>query len=144
MQKDRLLRYLDMAYGVARGAEGKISWNYAMGCVIASGKKILSTGHNEPINAKVERLNLEYGSAFQKQFFSTHAEIQAVLSAKTPVRGAWAFVNGYTVRSQRRINNTKPCRNCMQILRQVGIEAVAFYAKDEIVVQYIQNLDPIV
>lgn len=139
MQKERLLQYLDMAYGVARGAEGKIHWNYAMGCVIASGKDIISVGHNEQLNAKVERLNREYGSEFQKQFFSTHAEIQAVLSAKRKIRGAWAFVNGYTIRSRRRINNTKPCRNCMKILRQCGIEAVVYYAKDEVVVQYIQG-----
>ena len=92
--------------------------NFKLGAVIARGKKILGTGFNDPYKTH-PRSNTPY------QFI--HAELSAILSAKTDLTGASIYVyrRGYKGRPLL----SKPCEHCMELLAREGIKTV-FYTTD--------------
>ena len=131
MRRSRLDNYMKLASEQASKAELNSFCDYAMGCVIVKKGVPIATGHNTRYNAKAYRLNRQHRKNLNTRFFSLHAEMQAVLSAKQELRGSSVFVMGHTIKNGHPLACSRPCKNCMTVLRQCGIRAVYYMSNGE-------------
>lgn len=90
-----------------------------MGAVIFKKNRIISTGFNHPMRS-AKHLHPIY----QQWRGSIHAEVSAILSARTDLKGC----NIIVVRVNRfgEIRNSEPCSHCYAYLWDVGIRRVFF------------------
>lgn len=105
-------RFLTLAKQVSEKSDHH---TYKMGCIIAKGNKVLSSGFN------ILRTHPKSPHAHK----SIHAEFMAAISAdNTDLKGATAYV----FRQQK--NGTwamaKPCKYCWQFLMECGIKEVVY------------------
>ena len=100
-------------------AAKKSSYKVRMGAVIFRGKRLISVGHNHPMKA-AKHLH----PRFQKWPGSIHAEVDAILKAKTDLRRC----NILVVRINRlgEIRTSKPCDKCFLYLKLTGIRKVYY------------------
>lgn len=84
-------------------------------CVILHGKKIISYGSNS-----------QYGVRLSNSKFSPslHAEQQACRCIKTNYRNMTILV--IRLNSEGKLCNSKPCKNCCEIMRLHGIRKVIY------------------
>lgn len=102
-----------------------------VGCVIFDKKKIISYGHNT-----CQRSAKKLHPKFQRYPFSVHAEVDAILKAKTDLKGMSALVIRINNKNQFRLS--KPCKNCLKYLYYVGIKKI-FYSVNNY--PYIEQLN---
>jgi deoxycytidylate deaminase len=110
------LRFLkDEAIKAARKSPHRIK----VGAVIFKRNRIISIGTNHPLKA-ARHLHPRY----QRWKGSIHAEVDAILKAKTDLKRC----NILVVRINRfgEIRNSKPCDQCFSYIRAVGIKKVYF------------------
>jgi deoxycytidylate deaminase len=103
--------------GKAIEAAKKSTYKVKMGAVIFKGKRVISIGCNHPLKS-AKHLH----PRFQKWHGSIHAEVSAVLKAKTDLRRC----NILVVRVNRfgDIRTSKPCDWCLRYLQVVGIRKI--------------------
>jgi len=109
-------RIIDTAILEAR----KSTYEHRIGCVIFKKSKIISFGHNYA-QKKRKRLNPKY----QKWEGSVHAEVDAIINAKTNLKGCNLFVVRINRKDEFRLS--KPCLECQKYMNHVGIKNV-FYS----------------
>lgn len=131
MKPSKIQNYMRLAEEEATKAERIPFCDYAMGCVIIKKGVPIASGHNTPYNAKAFRLNRQHRKSLYSKFFSLHAEMQAIVSARQELRGAVVFVSGHTIKNGNLLTCSKPCKNCMVVLRQCGVSAVYYMANGE-------------
>jgi deoxycytidylate deaminase len=85
--------------------------NYNLGCVIARKSRILGIGFNQMKTHP------------RSKSFTIHAELKAILNSRCDLRGATAYVSRHTTHSPA---SARPCRNCEELLAEVGIKKVIF------------------
>lgn len=108
--------YLNKAIEEAK----KSRHRHRIGAVVFKRKRIISYGHNEaPRSAR----NLH--PRFYKWPGSIHAEIAAILKAKTDLRGCSILV--IRINRDNKLMYSRPCKYCMMYLEYVGIKKV-FYS----------------
>ncbi len=100
-------------------AAKKSSYRVRMGAVIFKGKRIISVGNNCSMKS-AKHLH----PRFQKWKGSVHAEVSAILKAKTDLRRC----NILVVRINRfgEIRTSKPCDKCFLYLQLVGIKKIYY------------------
>jgi deoxycytidylate deaminase len=97
----------------------KSTYKIQMGCIIFKKKDIVSRGRNY-----AQRGCRKIKKEFLRWENSIHAEIDAVIKARTDLKGFSILVV--------RINNTgqlrlaKPCENCLKYLKHVGIKSIYY------------------
>jgi len=94
-----------------------------VGAVIFNKKRIVSHGINHP-QKSIRHLKPK----FQKWPNSVHAEVDAIIKAKTNLKNLSMLVVRVNSKNQLRI--AQPCRWCQMYLEYVGIKKV-FYSIDE-------------
>ena len=95
-----------------------------VGAVLFNKKKIVASGYNQA------QRNLPWWKVapeHQRWPNSLHAEVAAILAARSDVRGASVLV--VRMNKQNQFRQSKPCPHCMGILRERGIKKV-FYSID--------------
>lgn len=97
----------------------KSTCHHRIGAVIFKGKRIISVGRNYALKSS-NKLH----PSFQKYPGSVHAEMDAILKAKRPLKGMSILVVRLTVNNTTRL--AKPCIWCEEYLRRVGIKK-AYY-----------------
>jgi deoxycytidylate deaminase len=90
-----------------------------VGCVIFHKKKILSYGWNQ-CQRSVKKLHPKY----QRWKGSVHAEVDAIIHAKTELKGTSLLVIRINKKEQLRFS--KPCQHCMKYIQHVGIKKVYY------------------
>jgi deoxycytidylate deaminase len=90
-----------------------------VGCIIFDKKRIISKGHNYA-QKSVKKLHPK----FQRFPFSIHAEVEAIIKAKTDLKGMSLLV--IRVNSDNQFRLSKPCINCQEYIKYVKIKKVYY------------------
>jgi len=93
-----------------------------IGCVIFNKKKIISKGYNTP-SKSIKKLHPKY----QRWPNSIHAEVAAIIKAKTDLKGCDILV--VRINNDDKFRLAKPCHNCMMYIEHVGIHKI-YYSID--------------
>jgi deoxycytidylate deaminase len=96
--------------------------DWKMGAVIVRGGKIVGRGHNK-FSGEFKRIEKKYGVTL----FSLHAEMEAVISCDGSLDGASMFVAG--VKPNGNKIYSRPCKNCLKIIRQLPFRTVYYQTK---------------
>lgn len=96
----------------------KSTYKQKLGVVIFSKKKLLSLGHNYP-QKSVKHLLPRF-----KKYDSIHAEVDAIIKAKTDLKGASLLIVRINRLNQFRLS--RPCITCMKYIEYVGIKRVIY------------------
>ena len=118
------MRFLNTLVDVAVKEAVKSEYKIKLGAVIFSGNRILSTGYNEA-HRSVRRLH----PRFQNYKGSVHAEVAAILKAKTCLRRKKLLVVRYSPVTKRFLL-AKPCNLCLSYISYVGIRKI-YYSINE-------------
>jgi deoxycytidylate deaminase len=89
------------------------------GAVIFKGKRIYSTGFNEP-SRSVKSLN----PTAAKWKTSIHAEVAAIINAKRDISGLDILVIRMSNKNQFMLS--KPCKHCQDYLKYAGIRNIYY------------------
>jgi len=109
-------RFVELAIEEAK----KSIYEQRMGCIIFNKKIIISSGHNYALKNR-KRLNPK----FQKWKGSIHAEVDAILNAKSNLKNCHLLIIRINKKNEFRL--ALPCNKCRQFIEHVGIKKV-FYS----------------
>lgn len=112
-------RWVDLAVKEARKSEYK----HRMGAVVFNKNQFISTGHNYACRSINSHLPI-----FRHWPTSLHAEVIAIINARTDLKGASLLV--VRINNKDELKLALPCSNCMAYLQYVGIKKV-YYSIDE-------------
>ncbi|HQF36498.1 MAG TPA: deaminase [Candidatus Dojkabacteria bacterium] len=112
-------RFIKQAVEEAQKSEHK----QKVGAIIFDKSKIISKGFNHP-QRSVKHLK----SKFQKWPGTVHAEVDAIIKAKTDLKNLSMLVIRVNNKNQLRL--AQPCRWCQMYLEYVGIKKV-YYSTNE-------------
>jgi pyrimidine deaminase RibD-like protein len=126
-------KYLNLAIERAKNHKFDDSINFNLCAVVIRGGNILSVGFNKrATNGFVEHYTDKIRGARRGYALSTHAEMDAVSSARTKVdlRGCKIFVARINLFGDKNnLGMARPCQICQNILYSYGIRR-AFYTID--------------
>ena len=108
----------------------KSEFRQKVGAVIFDKNRIVSRGYNDPCRS-VRHINKK----FQRWPGTVHAEVAAILKAKTDLKGLSILV--VRVNSKNQLRLSKPCEWCLMYLEYVGIKKI-YYSISEF--PYIENI----
>ena len=97
----------------------KSTYLQRVGCVIFKRTKVVSTGFNSVLKHR-KKLNPVY----QKWPGSVHAEVDAIINAKTDLKGCNLLV--IRINKQGEFRLAKPCKECQKYIDYVGIRKVYY------------------
>jgi len=106
-------------------AEKSLHRYYRMGAVVWRKKNVIAVGHNVP-RKHVPRTDLPL--RYRRYPSSIHAEMDALLSANTEVKGAAMLV--LRVSANGSLREAFPCPFCLTYLQHVGLRKV-YYSTSE-------------
>lgn len=95
-------------------------FHYKVGAVIYNKKSLISLGHNYAY-----RSIKSHNPIFRKTPFSIHAEVDAIIKARRPVKGYSILV--VRINNKKELKLSKPCKYCLAYLQHVGISKI-FYS----------------
>lgn len=104
----KISRFINVAKELAE----RSSHNYKLGAVIYKHGKIVSTGYNKTNRG----VNKHYGHWSG----SLHAELSAIINARTDLTGASIVV------ARRYGRLARPCTHCLAAIKEAGIKQVWF------------------
>lgn len=87
---------------------------HSIGCTLVKGGRIIGTGFNI----------LKTSPRSPNRFFSIHAEVKAILSAKTDITGATAYIFRQTKDGTMAL--ARPCQSCFDFLISHGIKNIVY------------------
>lgn len=93
--------------------------NKRHGCIIVKGGRVLGRGYNKYTN-KPFFVSPEH----QKRYCSTHAEVAAIKSSRSDLKGATVYVARINNRGEERFS--APCEDCSIELKNSGIRKVVY------------------
>lgn len=96
---------------------------FKVGCVIIRGGKVLSLGINQ-VKTHPILIKRHYNRTLVDKL---HAEIFAILRAKTDLRGAKIYVA--RKKDSGKFGNSRPCDNCLSMIIEAGIKKI-FYTNE--------------
>ena len=108
----------------------KSTFRQKVGAIIFNKNRIISRGYNDP-----ERSVKHINKKFQRWPGTVHAEVAAILKAKTDLKGFSILV--VRVNSKNQLRLAKPCEWCSMYLDYVGIKKI-YYSISEF--PYIETL----
>ena len=123
------LSYLNFAKQVSTQSNHK----HKIGCVVVSGHKIISSGHNSdtktsPIQARLdsEHFNCECAG-------KVHAETEALLYyIRHHISLSGATLYTFRQKKNGSYGCARPCPRCMQLIKMVGIKKIVYTTDDGI------------
>lgn len=98
---------------------------FKIGAVIFDKNKIISRGHNYSCKSVKS-----YNTKFVKWKGSIHAEVDAIIKARKPLKGLSILV--IRINKNGKLGLAKPCKNCTKYINHVGIRKVFYSDNNEI------------
>jgi deoxycytidylate deaminase len=98
----------------------KSTHRYRIGAIIFRKKKVLSLGHNHKLKG-VRSFNPQ----FKNRYNSIHAEVDAIIKARTNLKGAEILV--VRINKKEQFLLSEPCENCKKYIEYVEIKNI-FYS----------------
>lgn len=114
-------RFLFLARNVSFHSNHRVR----VGAVIVKNGKPISVGFNK---LKTHTIYTKVNHKRAKYIQSLHAEMSALLSARTDVSGATIYV--YRERRDGSRGNAKPCPVCQLLLAEAGVKKIYFSTDD--------------
>lgn len=117
--RSRHTRHILKALNQARyqALETKNVWDQAhVGAVITHGRRVISQGFNR---RKTHPRSQNIGN-------TRHAELDAVLKARTDLEGATCYIARLAGPGARTWAMARPCRHCEWLLRNAGIHRIVY------------------
>lgn len=112
-----LLFFVYFVYIQIKEAE-KSNFKHKHGCVVFKGSKIISTGYNEI------RHCWKLDKKYKKWINSLHAEQKTIIFSETSLKRCSLLV--IRINNNKGLINSKPCKLCMGLIRDVGISRVYY------------------
>lgn len=113
----RIEKYLGLAVEIARNSRER-GWRF--GAVVVEKKRIIGLGIN--------KLNKTTPLAKGTHTETTHAEVAAILSCKRyNLKNSTLYVARINTQG---IQDAKPCKNCMKIIKKNGIKNIVWTTSD--------------
>ena len=97
----------------------KSTYHQRMGAVVFNKGQFISSGHNYP-NRSIYR----HHPKFRKFPQTVHAEVDAIINAKTDLKGSSIIV--IRINKQKKLMLAKPCKYCLMYLEHVGIKKIYY------------------
>jgi deoxycytidylate deaminase len=107
---------------VAKEEALKSDYKMKLGCVIFDKNKIISKGHNYK-----QRSVKSLTKKFLHWEYSIHAEVDAIIKAKTDLKGMSLLV--IRINNKGELMYAKPCKHCSMYIEHVGIKKVMYSIK---------------
>ena len=104
----------------------KSDYKIKLGCVILDKNKVISRGHNYK-QKSVKSLTKK----FLYYEFSIHAEVDAIIKARTDLKGMTLVV--VRINNSGELMYAKPCEHCQMYINFVGIKKVFYSTKEGVV-----------
>lgn len=121
-RENQKVKLLKAPFRIARLQALKSPSRFRVGCVLARGGRIISTGHND-----MDRTHPYVRQ--HSQFAHLHAEVACCLGIRPfDVRGCSAYI--YRILMDGSPALARPCSMCREVLRRMGIKKV-FYTTDK-------------
>lgn len=117
------MNFLDSKVNLAIEESQKSDHKQKIGVIIFNKKIIISKGHNTSLKS-VKKLHPK----FQRWKGSVHAEVDAIIKAKTDLKGCEMLI--VRINSGKQFRLSKPCLYCMSYIEHVGIKRI-FYTIPE-------------
>lgn len=89
--------------------------NFRLGAVVAKGREILGVGANDTVKTHPRSTTPNN---------KIHAELAAIINARTDLRGATLYVFRSGFRERPLL--AKPCKHCQALIKKEGIEFVCY------------------
>ena len=122
-KNDWLSKFITIAVDEAKKSVHK----QRIGCVIFSKNRIVSKGYNTAQKSR---------SSITKKFLrwkgSIHAEVEAILQARTDLKGMSILV--VRINKVGMLRLARPCEHCLAYLAYVGIKHIYYSINDEKIV----------
>ena len=116
------MRHVEYATSIAKSANAR---GYHFGAVIFNGRDVVSTGwcqcKTHPRQAKFMR----YAKSYKRSNSFLHAEVHALIAARTDVSGCDIVVARWAEGKPR---DSHPCEACAQALSVAGIRRTWFFS----------------
>jgi deoxycytidylate deaminase len=93
----------------------KSTHKHLVGCVVFQKGRIISKGHNYP-----QKSIKHFKGIYQRYPQSVHAEVSAIINAKTDLVGTSLLV--VRINKKNQFMMSKPCEHCQMYLEYVGIK----------------------
>ena len=103
-----------------------------IGCVVVYKRHVISVGFNSNKTHPIQKLYNKERFDSDSTPHSLHAEITALLFLKDRKDIKWSDVELYTYRENKRgeLRMSKPCKSCMALIKDLGINKVHFTIND--------------
>lgn len=133
----------NLAYFKAAKAISELSdhYRYKVGAVVVMNHRIISSGHNS--DSKTHPLQKKYNKYrfTDEGEHKQHAELSALLpliKARVDLSNATIFT--YREHKNNRIAMSRPCKSCLQLIKDLGIKKICYttedgYAYEQITIQ---------
>ena len=103
----------------------KSTHHFRVGAVIFQKKIIISSGHNYRLKSIKN-----HHPMFRKRKNSVHAEVDAIIRAKTNLKGSSILVIRLSANGELALS--KPCEYCMTYIEHVGIRDIYYSITNDI------------
>lgn len=105
------LKFFELAKAVSKQSDHP---DHALGAVIVKKNKVISVGFNT--------MKTHPKCTFWHQ--RTHAELSAIIKAKTDLRGCTIYI--YREDKMGKLSISRPCYSCMAVIEMVGIKYICY------------------
>jgi len=92
---------------------------FRIGAIIFNKKNVISSGHNCSFRSAKHLI-----PSFQKRKHSIHAEVDAIIKARTDIKGYSLLV--IRLNAKGGLTLSKPCSHCMMYIEYVGIKNIYY------------------
>lgn len=129
-------RFFAMAAHLAEHATYK---RYKVGCVVVYRNKVISTGCNKDVTHPLQRKYNKYRNIPDWSPHKIHAEVDAIRHVMD-LDINWNEVSIYIYRKlkDRPFGMAKPCKSCMQLIRDLGIHHVFYTGETDLMYEYVE------
>lgn len=100
--------------------------HFKVGAVIVKGRRVIAVGHNKTKTHTIIKNKLDKYSLVDK----LHAEMDAVLKARTDLCGAKLYVLRICPDNRNGTGMSRPCSLCMRLIRGAGIKEIIYTTGD--------------
>lgn len=139
MLTDRDMRYFEVAKAISKTSNHS---KFKIGAALIVNKSVVAVGVNDefkshPLQKKYNALRFTDDSCKH----TVHAEIDVIAKAKNQIedfRNAKLYVFRFQ-RNGKNIGNARPCKACMQAIKDFGISEVYYSTDDGLAYEYVDR-----
>lgn len=120
-------RHAEAAIAIAKSANAE---GYHFGAIVFNGKSVVSAGWCQCKTHPKQARFMKYAAPYKKNNSFLHAEMHAIVSAKTNIDGCDIIVARW---ANNKLKSSHPCNPCWQAIKYAGIRRVWYWKDGELI-----------